>query len=987
MKTVITSINQIPDQTANFVTSGFQGKPSILSLSNDKLLVVWQDESQNVSAGDISGSALKARIYSVSDNSFGSEFLVNTETFGSQNNAILKRVDDNTFFVVWQDSSRRGADNSETATRGQFFDFSGKKIGTEIAINKTTHGEQSPLFVNRLTDRLYEITYGTSSGDANHASRILDVGSGELFGESKADYRAAYILDDKSGGVLSLEVVISYDVAAFNAAYGTEYTVERQGVDLFKGLLIARRAGASAQASEERVLGTLNSGNGGIAYEDPSILELSNGNLVVVWNENLERSDSSYNTNRSVKGVLVDGFSLEVLSEIDFGVLDGFMPFRPILSDASGYGFVLTVTAWQYPDGEGSDVLRLHFDNDGLAISEPYVVNSIVSGEQSSLSATWIGEDKIASVWTDYSGANSDADIGIGFSIAEIQVALPDTTAPTVSTFSPMDGATGVTVGSNIVVTFSETIARGTGNIELRAGSATGTLVESFNTATSTRLTLSNNQLTIDPTANLSNSTQYFVVMASGSIKDSAGNDYTGTSTYDFTTVAARPTEGNDTLVGTVSNETINGLGGNDIILGLAGNDTLIGGSGNDTLDGGAGNDVLTGGDGIDTASYASATAGVTVSLALAKAQNTVGAGSDTLTTIENLTGSGFNDTLTGSSSANTINGGAGNDTLDGGTGNDSLTGGAGDDTFIVDSSTDIVVEGGSAGTDLVLSSAATYTLSNNVENLTLTGSAAINGTGNIGNNILTGNSAANRISGGGGNDTIFGGGGNDTLEGAAGNDSLTGGDGVDTASYNGSAAAVTVNLSLTSAQNTVGAGTDTLTTIENLIGSAYNDTLTGDAKANVLNGGAGNDSLVGGAGNDTLDGGSGNDKLDGGSSNDRLTGGAGNDAFIFKNVQESGTTAAASDVITDFVRGQDKIDLSAIDAFASSTANDTFIWKGTAAFSSTTQGEVRFQKFNVTGTANDHTMVWIDNDADTGVEMAIRLTGLYDLTASDFVL
>ena len=118
------------------------------------------------------------------------------------------------------------------------------------------------------------------------------------------------------------------------------------------------------------------------------------------------------------------------------------------------------------------------------------------------------------------------------------------------------------------------------------------------------------------------------------------------------------------------------------------------------------------------------------------------------------------------------------------------------------------------------------------------------------------------------------------------------------------------------------------------------------------------------------------------------MTGGNGNDTFIFNNVTESGTTATASDVITDFVRGQDKISLSAIDAFAGSlSVNDTFVWKGTAAFSSTTQGEVRYQQFNNTGTANDYTMVWIDNDADTGVEMAIRLTGLYTLTASDFIL
>ena len=419
---------------------------------------------------------------------------------------------------------------------------------------------------------------------------------------------------------------------------------------------------------------------------------------------------------------------------------------------------------------------------------------------------------------------------------------------------------------------------------------------------------------------------------------------------------------------------------------------------------------------GIDKLDLSGFTSNLTVSLGRDINWQNLGSAWVSLLAIEALVGGAGNDVLTGASDwesrNNFLDGGLGNDTLNGldgddtlkgGAGADSLIGGLGDDTYVTDGG-DTITEAANAGTDTVQSS-ATITLGANLENLTLTGSAAINGTGNTGSNILTGNSAANSISGGGGDDTIIGGAGNDTLDGGTGNDnlsggsgndrltggagnetldggtgndSLTGGDGIDTASYNGSAAAVTVNLSLTSAQNTVGAGTDTLITIENLVGSAHNDTLTGNANANNLSGGSGNDRLTGGAGNDRLIGGAGNDTL---------KGDAGNDVFIFNNVQESGTTAAASDVITDFVRGQDKIDLSAIDAFASTSANDTFIWRGTANFSSNTQGEVRFQRFDLAGTANDHTMIWIDNDADTGVEMAIRLTGLYNLTGSDFVL
>ncbi|WP_414014541.1 calcium-binding protein [Limnohabitans sp.] len=142
---------------------------------------------------------------------------------------------------------------------------------------------------------------------------------------------------------------------------------------------------------------------------------------------------------------------------------------------------------------------------------------------------------------------------------------------------------------------------------------------------------------------------------------------------------------GNDKLTGGSNDDYIYSYGGNDLLKGGGGNDLLDGGSGNDTLDGGAGNDRLIGGGGTDTASYASAAAAVTVSLALTTAQNTVGAGTDTLNTIENLTGSSFNDTLKGSSSANTLHGGTGADVVWGGAGNDMLYGGSGTDQFVFD--------------------------------------------------------------------------------------------------------------------------------------------------------------------------------------------------------------------------------------------------------------------------------------------------------------
>ncbi|MBK9662815.1 MAG: calcium-binding protein [Nitrosomonas sp.] len=150
--------------------------------------------------------------------------------------------------------------------------------------------------------------------------------------------------------------------------------------------------------------------------------------------------------------------------------------------------------------------------------------------------------------------------------------------------------------------------------------------------------------------------------------------------------------------------------------------------------------------------------------------QNTGGAGLDTLINIENLIGSSFNDNLKGNTKNNRLNGGVGNDTLDGGAGSDSMIGGLGNDSFVVNVAGDVITENLNEGTDTVNSS-VTYTLLANLENLTLTGASAINGTGNSLVNIITGNAANNQLNGGAGNDTINGGIGIDSLTGGIGND------------------------------------------------------------------------------------------------------------------------------------------------------------------------------------------------------------------------
>jgi len=327
-----------------------------------------------------------------------------------------------------------------------------------------------------------------------------------------------------------------------------------------------------------------------------------------------------------------------------------------------------------------------------------------------------------------------------------------------------------------------------------------------------------------------------------------------------------------------------------------------------------------------------------------------------------NLTGNELNNAITGNAGVNTLTGGAGNDTLDGRVGTDTLKGGLGDDTYIVENAGDVVIEGGGAGTDLVKSS-VTFTLGAAIENLTLTGSAAINGTGNTVANVITGNGAANVIDGGAGADTMKGGLGNDTYVVAQAGDVVT-----ETASAG-------TDVVQSSVSFTLGANVENLT----LTGaSAING--NGNGLANLMTGNGAANSLIGGAGTDTLNGAGGNDTLDGGADRDIITGGTGADIFLFR-AGGTGATQADADKINDFATADgDKIDLHFIDANSLAGGNSAFNFIGTSAFSHTA-GELRYE---VVGA---FTFVSGDMDGDGTADMMIRLTGSHALAGSDFVL
>jgi Ca2+-binding RTX toxin-like protein len=303
-----------------------------------------------------------------------------------------------------------------------------------------------------------------------------------------------------------------------------------------------------------------------------------------------------------------------------------------------------------------------------------------------------------------------------------------------------------------------------------------------------------------------------------------------------------------NTITGGAGADMLDGAAGNDTLAGAGGADTLTGGLGADSLSGGAdndtfratlddGNDLISGGAGTDTYDLSATSAGATITTTTATSTAT---GADTLVSIENFIGSQGGDTFTLGGGANAIDGRGGDDTISAGGGADFLMGGAGNDTLV-----------GGTGNDAILGGANNDTINyafgdgaDAVDGGADTDTLAIIGTG--GANVLD-------VAYSGASLTAFEGGTIVNVEAVSAN-LLTG---TDTLSYAGSAAGVTVNLA-----TGIASGFASITSIENVTGTAQADTLTGGAGVNTINGGAGGDILTGGDGQDVINTGAANDDV-----------------------------------------------------------------------------------------------------------------------------
>lgn len=396
-----------------------------------------------------------------------------------------------------------------------------------------------------------------------------------------------------------------------------------------------------------------------------------------------------------------------------------------------------------------------------------------------------------------------------------------------------------------------------------------------------------------------------------------------------------------DTLIGRANVATsLDGASGNDFLIGITGQDTLLGGIGDDRLQGNAGADLLDGGTGFDLADYSQSASAVTSRLDLGTGSGGDAQG-DQLIGIEGVIGSRFDDTIIAiNNRATLIDAREGNDFLIGVNGDDTLIGGAGDDRFQGGAGADDL--DGGTGRDLADYSRAAagvrVRLDINEAEFDIAQGDRFTSIENvrgsffddviIGRNgidtVLSGDQGNDFLIGLNGNDTLDGGLGDDRFEGLGGADRFDGGAGFDLVDYRRAGSAINVRLDLNRAEGSDAEG-DSYSSIEAVVGSQFDDTLTGRAGLDTnLNGADGDDFLIGLDGNDTLIGGNGDDRLEGLEGADALVGGAGFDIIDYRRSDAAVTVRLDIQTATGGHATGDQI--SGIENLIGSQFGDVFI-------------------------------------------------------------
>jgi Ca2+-binding RTX toxin-like protein len=750
----------------NTYTIDNQYYPSITVLNDGGFVVTWMSEGQD---GSLWG--IYAQRYDSNGVAQGSEFRVNTTTTDSQHLPSITALIDGGFVVTW---ISEGQDGSGGGIYAQRYDANGVAGGLTLTgsanddyLNVAASMTTSAKLLGMAGNDVLQGGIGNDTLDGGAGNDILNGGAGEdiLIGWSGADTMIGGLGNDSyfvenGGDVITENLNEGTDNVSSNVTYSLSSNLENL---ILTGVLAINGSG-NDQANVITGNNAANQLNGGAGNDtlnggagDDTLIGWSGADIMMggLGNDSyfIENAGDviTENLNEGIDNVS-SRLTYTLPTNMENLILTGILAINGTGNDQAN---VITGNnaVNQLNGGAGNDTLNGGAGDDiligwsgadtligGLG-NDSYFVENMGDVITENLNE---GTDNVSSNVTYILSANIEYLTLMGV------LAISGTGNDQANVITGNNAANQLNGGAG-----NDTLNGGSGNDILNGGIEADTLIGG----------LGNDNYVVDNlgdviTENLNEGIDNVSSNVTYSLPTNVENmTLTGLSVINGT--------GNgqaNSIIGNAAANQLNGEAGNDILNGGSGADTLMGGLGNDSYFVENIGDVITENlnEGTDNVSSS-----VTYSLST-NVENLI------LTGVLAINGSGNDqaNVITGNTAANQLNGGAGNDILNGGSGVDTLIGGLGNDSYFVENGSDAVIELLNEGTDNV-SSSVTYTLLPNVENLTLTGSSVINGTGNSQANSIIGNAANNILNGGAGNDTLDGKTGNNVLTGGTGNDAF----------------------------------------------------------------------------------------------------------------------------------------------------------------------------------------------------------------------